>query len=207
MIYFTSDTHFNDKRIIELRGRRHWQSVAAMNHDLIERWNFTVGKKDEVYVLGDFGYHWLDAPHSIGHIFHSLHGKKHLIIGNHDEQNPKVLQLPWTSQSYLAVLHQTMPAAVTTPTGSAKVGFVLCHYPIERWWRMEKGYIHLHGHIHGGTHRPTSTIPHRFDVGVDCHGYVPVVLEQFVSIASQQPFDPTEYYMTRADGGFTTEHT
>jgi calcineurin-like phosphoesterase family protein len=40
---------------------------------------------------------------------------------------------------------------------------VLMHYPLESWHQMERGAIHLHGHVHGGGRK----IPGRYDVGFE----------------------------------------
>ena len=54
MIYFTSDTHFNQQRTLEL-SRRPFDSVEHMNNILVQNWNNTVKQEDTVYHLGDFG--------------------------------------------------------------------------------------------------------------------------------------------------------
>ena len=52
-LFFTSDTHFGDHRVLNI-SRRPFGSVAAMNAALIERWNARVGPDDEIWHLGDF---------------------------------------------------------------------------------------------------------------------------------------------------------
>ena len=44
-----------------------------------------------------------------------------------------------------------------------KQTFVLCHYPISSWNGLNKGWIHLHGHIHSQKLGPGKTM----DVGFD----------------------------------------
>ena len=52
MIYFTSDLHFWHKNAV-LYTNRPFGTVEEMNEKLIEYWNSTVHKNDEVYILGD----------------------------------------------------------------------------------------------------------------------------------------------------------
>lgn len=168
MIRITSDIHFNHKGIIHYCNRP-FGSIEEMNDYVIEAWHSTVGKHDDVYVVGDFGFS--SAARPLDQIFNRLPGRKHLIIGNHDEQNPKVLSLPWTSvQYYLKLRHEGKRA-------------ILSHYPMETWDGAHKGYIHLHGHSHGGLKRQVN---HRFDVGVDVEGYAPVALVEFFARAEEQ---------------------
>lgn len=179
MLWFTSDPHFNHRRIIEL-SRRPFPDIATMNAALIENWNARVQATDEVYVMGDFAFHYADST-PLDDIFHALNGEKHLIIGNHDEQNRKVIRLPWVSQAPLAHIRY----------GEAR--FVLCHFPLERWWHQERGVIHLHGHCHGGLRRFE---PHRFDVGVDVGGlYAPWSAVELIERAAAQAFEPTDYHV------------
>lgn len=74
MIYFTSDTHFNQQRTLEL-SRRPFDSVEHMNNILIQNWNNIVKPEDTVYHLGDFG----DITYR-----EYLNGRIILLIGNYE---------------------------------------------------------------------------------------------------------------------------
>lgn len=74
MIYFTSDTHFNQQRTLEL-SRRPFDSVEHMNNTLIQNWNSIVKPEDTVYHLGDFG----DIVYR-----EYLNGRIILLIGNYE---------------------------------------------------------------------------------------------------------------------------
>ena len=89
--FVISDTHFNHELILTFKdyvGKpvRHFDSVAQMNECMFDNWNSVVTPADTVYHLGDvlFGY---DKEQWLADNFNKLNGKKHLILGNHD--NPK----------------------------------------------------------------------------------------------------------------------
>ena len=52
-IYFTSDTHFGDPRILRI-DQRPYASLPEHDADLIARWQEVVYRDDEVWHLGDF---------------------------------------------------------------------------------------------------------------------------------------------------------
>jgi calcineurin-like phosphoesterase family protein len=179
MIFFTSDLHFNHRNILEY-SHRPFPDLATMHRSLIVNWNSVVKPEDTVWVLGDFGFHAKgEGCENLAGLFDRLAGHKHLVKGNHDEKNPKVMKLPWASVSDL----------VTLRVGESR--FVCCHYPLESWKNAHKGYLHLHGHCHGSLKR---VIPHRFDVGVDVEGYYPVTWESLALRAGQQAFDPQDHH-------------
>ena len=81
MIYFTADTHFDHANIIHFCNRP-FARVEEMNEILIANWNRKVHGNDTVYILGDMFFRTADPEP----ILRQLKGKKHLIIGNHDSQ-------------------------------------------------------------------------------------------------------------------------
>ena len=154
--FFTADTHFGDHRPLNL-GKRPFASVAAMDEALVERWNATVGRGDEVWHLGDFARRAADVPALLAR----LNGVKHLIRGNND------------------------PDATLAAAGWASVAdyrdlevdgrrLVLCHYPFRSWNGQGRGAINLHGHSHGRL----KPMLRQFDVGVDARDHAPVTLAQ-----------------------------
>ncbi len=80
--WFTSDTHFGHENIIGYCDRP-YDSVQAMDADLIRRWNQTVAPEDLVYHLGDFA---LGDRTRWPEVLASLHGRKILCVGNHDQK-------------------------------------------------------------------------------------------------------------------------
>jgi calcineurin-like phosphoesterase family protein len=151
--FFTADSHIGHDRVRELCHRPH-PSIDAMNLDLLTRWNAVVNPTDEVWHLGDVFFHGAEL------FFDRLHGRKHLVIGNHD--GPKTLKLPWLSSQHYKELKLD------------GTRIVLCHYPFVEWNRSRRGALHFHGHTHGTL---ADTLG-RWDVGVDRWDFTPVTLAQ-----------------------------
>lgn len=86
MIFFTGDQHFCHEAATKF-VHREYPSTKEMNQDIILRWNYSVGKDDTVYVLGDF-FFGTDFK-ALRTITQALHGNKILIRGNHDTMSPK----------------------------------------------------------------------------------------------------------------------
>jgi calcineurin-like phosphoesterase family protein len=155
-LFFTSDTHFGDPRVLRI-DRRPFPSVAAHDQALIAYWNETVGPDDEIWHLGDFAR---GAADRIAGLLAALNGRKHLVIGNND--GPATLAAEgWASRQHYAEME------------IGGVLFILCHYPFRTWNKMGKRSVNLHGHSHGKL-RPA---PRQYDVGVDARGYRPATLE------------------------------
>jgi calcineurin-like phosphoesterase family protein len=155
-IFFTSDTHFGDPRVLRI-DKRPFASLPEHDAALIERWNAEVGPEDEVWHLGDFALHV--RPERIHELLATLNGRKHLITGNNDGAD--TLAAPaWTSvQSY-------------TELNVDGAWLVLCHYAFRTWKNIGRGWLDLHGHSHGKLKKQTR----QYDVGVDVWDYRPVTL-------------------------------
>lgn len=178
MIYFWSDTHFNHRGILK-HTTRPFGDIREMNAWMVDVWNSAVRQeRDTVFHLGDFGFSTADGE-DLGEIFWRLRGKKHLIVGNHDEKNPQVLRLPWESISPLKTFKLEGVRAE------------LCHYPLETWKGAWRGTLMLHGHCHGTLKRK---VPKRFDVGVDTElgAAGPIPLSELVARAAREAFVPQD---------------
>ena len=156
--YFTADTHFCHSNILKF-CQRGFVAIDDMNEGLIEKWNLRVGDDDDVFVLGDFSFRAKKG--TIAPIFRRLKGKKHLIIGNHD--NPEVIGLPWNSTP---VIYRELRLDAAD--------LILSHYPMRSWNRMYHGSVHLFGHTHGHV----VDYQNACDVGVDNWNYEPVTLDE-----------------------------
>lgn len=164
MIYFIADTHFNDENIIKFENRP-YNSVDAMNNDIIRIWNKTVMPEDEVYVLGDF---YCFNNNREGNIFkakeilNKLNGKKYLVKGNHDTQSnenyryigfEEVYDKPIILDGFWILSHKPMYVSANTP------------------------YANIFGHVHNS---PIYNIysDHHYCVSLERVHYAPVSFDE-----------------------------
>lgn len=165
--FFTADSHLKHY-LPELKRPFIGHEMDEL---IVNNWNSKIKKGDEVFFLGDFALH---MPLSIMKLyFERLVGNKHLILGNHDSSN-KVKKLKWGS------IHQVfefkMPEEYRKKLNIPSIW--LSHYPHRSWPKSSRGSLHFHGHSHGHM----SPYPNSLDVGVDCHGFMPLSLDEAISL-------------------------
>jgi len=153
MIYFTSDTHFNHKRILQYSSRNFF-SIEEMNETIIKNWNSVIKENDIVYHLGDFCF---GNPKPF---IDRLNGKIIFIKGSHDK---------WMNEPYMRVISP----GIKDEYGNNRI-IVLCHYSMRSWEKSHYASYHLFGHHHGVL-EPYGL---SFDVGVDCWNYCPVSFDE-----------------------------
>lgn len=162
MIYFTSDLHFYHASHPRV-GRHEFETVEEKNEYLVRRWNDTVGPDDEVYLIGDVSD---GTGEETNRILGRLHGKKYLVIGNHDRYlDDPAFQADgyaWARQYHELWYHGEK--------------FVLFHFPIEAWSGYSRDRVHLHGHLH--RLEPICEPIRRYEVGVDAHDGKPVSIDE-----------------------------
>lgn len=167
MIWFSSDLHLGHKNIIKYCDRP-YKDVDEMNDGIIKNWNELVQPNDTAYLLGDMVMNKRYIP-----LLGQLRGRKHLIIGNHDEDFLEELAPFFIWQKHLHEFKHN------------KQKFILCHYAMRAWHHHGKGSIHLYGHSHG-------TLPgfeRSMDVGVDAQDMKPISIDQVI----QQLAVPNNY--------------
>jgi calcineurin-like phosphoesterase family protein len=174
MIYFTSDTHFSDARVLHI-DRRPFASMADHDEALIANWNDVVSSDDEVWHLGDFASRRSGLAERL---LSALNGTKHLVIGNNDPEETTAAP-GWRSVQHYAEL---------IVDGHL---LILCHYPFRTWNQMGKRSIHLHGHSHGRL----KPMPRQFDVGVDPRGLRPMTLVEIFDSSKVKPPSSTRTEM------------
>lgn len=150
--FFTSDSHFGHQLMLQ---HRPFASTDEMDRFLIDAWNTTVKPGDIVWHLGDFSYHGGDRTASI---FGQLHGRKRLILGNHDLDNRGDVR------KSLADLAWDQPPTHYAETKQDGERVILHHYAMRTWSASCHGSWHFYGHSHGRL----PAYGRSRDVGVDC---------------------------------------
>lgn len=167
--YFISDLHLGHEKITTFLNDdgervRPFDNANHVHEYMIEKWNKKVKPNEHVYILGD-----VVIPRSALPVLDKLHGKKRLVLGNHD---------PYKVQDYLKHAERIYGVRVLD-------GAVLTHVPIhpgslnDRTWRFN-----IHGHLH---HRvvnlPDGTPDLRY-LNVSCEqlDYTPLERQEVIEI-------------------------
>ncbi|WP_109438655.1 metallophosphoesterase family protein [Aquimarina sp. AU119] len=177
-IFFTSDHHFGHANIIKFSNRP-FTHVEEMNEVLIEKWNKKVGKKDQVYHLGDIG---LTNPKNLEKILEKLNGRIYLIKGNHEKSGEACKErFEWIKDYYELTVQDT-------DFERGKQLLVLFHYGLRVWNASHHGTYHLYGHSHGTL--PDNPNSLSLDIGVDCHNFCPLSYDEVKVIMKTKKWKP-----------------
>lgn len=173
-IYFTADLHLGHENI--LASRTQFQTIDEMDQYMIERWNKVVHANDEIYILGDLMFRNRRSPM---YYLEKLKGRKHLIIGNHDEK--------WMKQVNLDDYFISVDRELILKNNHKK--YTLSHYPwIEfpgsRYAKYSSAYM-IHGHIHSNKVSGTYEIikkhfPNLLNCGQDICDFKPVTIDELI---------------------------
>lgn len=171
MIYYIGDTHFGDKRVMELAGRP-YSSTTEMDSDILRKWNRRVKSDDTVYILGDFAFDDVAAQ-----VIERLRGKKVLMLGNHDEALS------------LETLHKFDGVKTIDTIDDDGRSVCLCHYPLLSYNRSVYGGFHVFGHIHKNSNDKAyslqAQLPNSFNCGADVIGFTPRTLDELIAFKKE----------------------
>ena len=186
MIWFTADTHFFHKKLLdEDKGRSQFRSVMEMNEMIILHWNRVVGQEDIVYHIGDLSF---GKAEETAETVNRLLGTKILVRGNHDKRT----ETAYKKMGFYGVCDE----AGLNIQGHV---FRMAHLPyragqIERhaakygefYTEREEGDRTklLCGHVHGAYRRFGADI---LNVGVDVWDYTPVSADQVLAEFNLKP--------------------
>ena len=169
-VWLCSDSHYGHKNIcrgvtswrlpdgrIPIEKTRDFDTIEQMNEAIVDGINSVVGQDDVLIHLGDFSFGGFE---NIQKFRDRIICKEiRLILGNHDthiENNKGDVQELFTSVNhYTRLLYKNKT-------------FVLSHFPISSWDSLNKGHIHLHGHVHLPTNLRFGK-GKKMDVGFDGH--------------------------------------
>jgi calcineurin-like phosphoesterase family protein len=187
IVWITSDPHYNHKNLcrgvtgwrttdgkIPISSTRDFPTLDLMNDTIVNNINSKVGQDDTLIMLGDIAFGGFE---NITIFLDRLICKNiHLVLGNHDhhiKNNRENIHDRFLSvQNYLEA----------NINGE---NFVMTHYPFESWNGLNKGVIHLHGHVHLPASRKWGN-GKRLDVGVDGNNLFPYSLTEIVHMMDRR---------------------
>lgn len=138
---------------------RPFESVEAMNQEMITNWNALVQEEDKVYVLGDFGAEGQEEA-----VLSQLAGIKYLVKGNHDTRSNAYYREAGFEEVYdCPILLENF--------------WILSHEPL--YVNTNMPYANLFGHVHNSPLFKDYSKQH-FCVSVERINYTPVAFEEIM---------------------------
>jgi calcineurin-like phosphoesterase family protein len=188
-LFFTSDTHFFHKNVVELSNRP-FANTDIMNRELINNWNKVVSNEDSIFILGDFAF--TSNIEVIRSLLSKLNGIKYLILGNHCLRNR--FNRPAIIDMFEGVYQLVEINVIDEDVKEGIQPIVLCHYPMISWNHSYTGTWQLHGHIHSGPYLKKNSIKdcnrdNQYDVGVDNNNFYPISYNQIKQIFNKNKPD------------------
>lgn len=177
--FLISDTHFNHKSILTLTLRgREYDTLEAMEDDIVSRWNSKVSDDDLVYFLGDFA---LGGSKLITRLVSRLKGRIIFVKGNHDPDKSTKWYLDKGFYGFSAD-----PIILDN-------WYILSHEPIG-YLTDRMPYVNIHGH----THEECFDNPQRVNVSWDNIDGYPVDFEDIKSYFVTEQEDNLHYAFKRS---------
>ena len=186
-VWITSDTHYHHKNIcrgvtnwrtqdgkIPVSSTRDFRDLDEMDSTIVNNINAKVGSDDTLIHLGDVAFGGFEM---IGQFLDRLVCKNiHLVLGNHDHhiQNDRE-----RIQSRFLSVQNYLEANIEGEN------FILCHYPLQSWNGLNKGFIHLHGHVHLSAQNKWGN-GKRLDVGMDGNNMHPYKITEIVHMMDRR---------------------
>ena len=186
-VWITSDTHYHHKNIcrgvtnwrtqdgkIPVSSTRDFRDLDEMDSVIINNINSKVGQDDTLIHLGDVAFGGFDKLEQF--LDRLICKNIYLVLGNHDHhiKNDRafIKDRFMAVQNYLEV-------------NIEDENFVLCHYPLQSWHGLNKGVIHLHGHVHLSTQNKWGN-GKRLDVGMDGNNMQPYKITEIVHMMDRR---------------------
>lgn len=190
-LFFISDPHYAHKNICKgvsswstLDMCRPFKNLTEMNDTIVNNINNVVKPDDILICLGDWSF---GGIHNVIAFRNRINCKNiYLILGNHDhhiEENTDNLRSLFVKVDYYTILSVQV-------NEKAIYEFVLSHYPIASWINMNKGMMHLFGHVHLPNDRRLMA-GKSMDVGMEGNDMKPYSIKEIVGILQHQPNETT----------------
>ena len=171
-VFFIADLHFGHRDVIAF-DRRPFKDVDEMEAEMIRRWNARVSEGDHVFVIGDM-FGGVNTAHA-GEIVHALHGRIHLIRGNHD---PK-------GELFESLFEEVAPSKqIQVRVRGEKQRVVMRHRLLPVFKGNDEGVVQLYGHTHN------SAVSHWEDKYIYFMNWLGVPLQAFNVGACRMDYEP-----------------
>lgn len=137
--FFIADLHIGHDNILKYDGdtRGKFNNVYEHNELILHNCNQVLNDNSDLYILGDVFFGSKDVNYAANWL-DRLNGKKHLVLGNHDQLIlfNDVLQKKFERiYSYLEI-------------NFGKQLVCMFHYPIAEWNKCHRDSWMLYGHLH-----------------------------------------------------------
>jgi len=186
-VFITSDCHFSHKNLcrgvtgwrttdgkVPVSSTRDFPTLDLMNDMIVNNINSKVGQDDTLIMLGDIAFGGFE---NITIFLDRLICKNiHLVLGNHDHH---ISNNRGGIQDMFLSVQNYLEANINGEN------FVLSHYPFASWNGLNKGVIHLHGHVHLSAQNKWGN-GKRLDVGMDGNNYHPYSLSEIVHMMDRR---------------------
>ena len=186
-VWITSDTHYHHKNIC--RGVTNWRTqdgkipvnstrdfidLDEMDATIINNINSKVGQDDTLIHLGDVAFGGFDKLEQF--LDRLICKNIYLVLGNHDHHIKN-------NRSFIK--DRFMVVKNYMEVNIEGEDFVLCHYPLQSWHGLNKGVIHLHGHVHLSQQNKWGN-GKRLDVGMDGNNMQPYKITEIVHMMDRR---------------------
>ena len=186
-VWITSDTHYHHKNIcrgvtnwrtqdgkIPVNSTRDFRDLDEMDATIINNINSKVGQDDTLIHLGDVAFGGFDKLEQF--LDRLICKNIYLVLGTHDHhiKNDRA----FIKSRFISVKNY-MELNVDGED------FVLCHYPLQSWHGLNKGVIHLHGHVHLSAQNKWGN-GKRLDVGMDGNNMYPYKITEIVHMMDKR---------------------
>ncbi|EJM99988.1 hypothetical protein [Phyllobacterium sp. YR531] len=154
--WYSADPHFGHENIIRF-CQRPFRSVHEMDAAILANYAKHIGPRDDFWIIGDLSHgRQTDKAGYLKSLFEQVPGRKHLVVGNHD--NRQIKALGWASVQELIEIKD------------GEQSLTLCHYPMITWNHARRGALQLFGHVHQHWQGSRNSI----NVGVDVWNFMAV---------------------------------